>query len=88
VALSKTLRANRECILAAAELGFSKLEGLNSKIRLINHRGYGHHSAAALISMIYLCCGGSTWRYPREGEENQKNRRVGVVSPDVVYERS
>jgi Transposase len=33
-----------------------KLEGLNSKIRLINHRGYGHHSAAAVIAMIYLCC--------------------------------
>ena len=33
----------------AIELGLSnsKLEGLNSKIRLINHRGYGHHSAAA-----------------------------------------
>ncbi len=33
---------------------------LCSKIRLINHRGYGHHSAAALIAMIYLCCGGLT----------------------------
>jgi len=22
-----------------------------------HHRGYGHHSAAALIAMIYLCCG-------------------------------
>ncbi len=60
VALSKTVRANRQRILAAVELGLSnsKLEGLNSKIRLINHRGYGHHSAAALIAMIYLCAGG------------------------------
>jgi transposase len=60
--LSKTVRANRERILAAVELGLSnsKLEGLNSKIRLINHRGYGHHSAAALIAMIYLCAGGIT----------------------------
>jgi hypothetical protein len=35
-------------ILAAVQLGLSnsKLESLNSKIRLINHRGYGHHSAA------------------------------------------
>ena len=51
------MRSNRERILAAVELGLSnsKLEGLNSKIRLINHRGYGHHSAAALITMIYLC---------------------------------
>ncbi|MGH8998084.1 MAG: transposase [Acidimicrobiia bacterium] len=38
----------------------SRLEGLNSKIRLINHRGYGHRSTTALIAMIYLCCGGIT----------------------------
>jgi transposase len=68
VTLSKTIRANRDRILAAVELGLSnsKLEGLNSKIRLINHRGYGHHSAAALISMIYLCCGGITVELPTE----------------------
>ena len=68
VALSKTIRANRQRILAAIELGQSnsKLEGLNSKIRLINHRGYGHHSAAALIAMIYLCCGGITVELPTQ----------------------
>jgi len=66
--LSKTVRANRDRILAAVELGLSnsKLEGLNSKIRLINHRGYGHHSAAALIAMIYLCCGGLTVQLPTQ----------------------
>jgi len=66
VKLSATVRANRERILATVELGLanSKLEGLNSKIRLINHRGYGHHSAAALIAMIYLCCGGITVNLP------------------------
>jgi len=60
VTLSRTVRRNRDRILAAVDLGLSnsKLEGLNSKIRLINHRGYGHHSAAAVIAMIYLCCGG------------------------------
>ena len=68
VKLSKTVRANRDRILAAVELGLSnsKLEGLNSKIRLINHRGYGHHSAAAVIAMIYLCCGGLTITLPTE----------------------
>ncbi len=68
VTLSKTVRANRERIVAAVELGLSnsKLEGLASKIRLINHRGYGHHSAAALIAMIYLCCGGITVQLPTE----------------------
>jgi transposase len=66
VALSKTLRANRDRIRAAVELGLSnsKLEGLNSKIRLINHRGYGPHSATAIIAMIYLCCGRITVELP------------------------
>jgi transposase len=66
VRLSRTLRANRERLLATAELGLSnsRLEGLNSKVRLINHRGYGHHSAQALIAMIYLCCGGITIDLP------------------------
>jgi transposase len=66
VKLSRTIRQHKEGILAAVELGLSnsKLEGLNSKIRLINHRGYGHHSAAAVIAMIYLCCGGITVELP------------------------
>jgi len=68
VKLSRTVRAERDRILAAIELGLSnsKLEGLNSKVRLINHRGYGHHTPAALIAMIYLCCGGLTIQLPTE----------------------
>lgn len=68
MALSQTVRGNRDRILATIELGLSnsKLEGLNSKIRLINHRGYGHHSATALIAMIYLCCAGLTIQLPTE----------------------
>jgi transposase len=66
VKLSRTVRGSQDRVLAAIELGLSnsKLEGLNSKIRLINHRGYGHHSAAALIAMIYLCAGGITIELP------------------------
>ena len=47
-------------MIAAIELGISNalIEGINAKIRLINARGYGHHSAQALSSMIYLCLGG------------------------------
>jgi transposase len=68
VRLSRTIRAHREGILAAVEHGLSnsKLEGLNSKIRLVNHRGCGHHSAAAVIAMIYLCCGGISVQLPTE----------------------
>ena len=66
--LSRTIRRHRDQILAAVDLGLSnsKLEGLNSKIRRINHRGYGHHSAAAVIAMIYLCCSGLTVTLPTE----------------------
>jgi len=69
VSLQRTVRANRDRILAVVELGLSnsKLEGLNSKIRLINHRGYGHRSLPALIAMIYLCCGGITVQLLFEG---------------------
>lgn len=68
VSFSKTVRANRDRIIASVELGLSngKLEGINSKIRLINHRGYGHHSAVAVIAMIYLCCGGITLELPTQ----------------------
>jgi hypothetical protein len=27
-------------------------------MRLISHRSFGFHSAALLIALIYLCCGG------------------------------
>ena len=67
VALARTLRAHRDGILAAIRLGLSngRLEGLNSKIRLISHRSFGFHSAAALIALIYLCCAGVVIDLPR-----------------------
>jgi len=56
--LAKTIRRHRAGILAAIRLGLSngRLEGLNSRIRLISHRSFGFHSAAALIALVYLCC--------------------------------
>lgn len=58
VKLARTIRKHKPGVLAAIELGLSngRLEGLNSKIRLLSHRAYGFHSADALIAMIYLCC--------------------------------
>ncbi len=35
-----------------------RVEGLNSKARTITRRSYGFHSASALISLLFLCCGG------------------------------
>jgi transposase len=67
VRLARTLRAHRDGIVAAIRLGLSngRLEGLNSKIRLISHRSYGFHSADALIALVYLCCTGITIELPR-----------------------
>jgi transposase len=60
VHLAKRLQVYFEPIIAAIERGISNalIEGINAKIRLINARGYGHHSAQTLTSMIYLCLGG------------------------------
>ena len=59
--------AHRDGILAAIRLGLSngRLEGLNSKIRLISHRSFGFHSATALIALVYLCCSGTVIELPR-----------------------
>lgn len=65
--LVKRIRAHFDAIIAAIELGLSnsRLEGINSKIRVVQRRGYGH-SAPALTSMIYLCLGGITINLPTQ----------------------
>ena len=67
VRLARTLREHRAGILAAILLGVSngRLEGLNSKIRLISHRSYGLHTADALTALVYLCCTGIVIEPPR-----------------------
>ncbi len=66
VHLAKRLEVYFEEIITAIELGISNalIEGINAKIRLINARGYGHHSAQTLTSMIYLCLGGLQVKLP------------------------
>lgn len=68
IGLAKRIQAHLDGIVAAIELGVSNglIEGINSKIRLINARGYGHHSAAALTAMIYLTLGGMCPKLPTE----------------------
>jgi transposase len=60
VKLARTIREHKEGVLDAVRLGISngRLEGLNSKVRLISHRSFGFHSAAPQIALVYLCCGG------------------------------
>jgi transposase len=41
-----------------------RLEGLNSKIRLISHRAFGFHSPNPLIALVYLCCSGLIIKLP------------------------
>jgi transposase len=58
VKLARTIRAYQEGILAAIRLGLSnsRLEALNSKVRLLSHRSFGFHGPQPLIALIYLCC--------------------------------
>jgi transposase len=67
VKLARTIRRHRAGILAAVRLGLSngRLEGLNSRIRLISHRSFEFHSATPLIALVYLCCGRVTIGLPR-----------------------
>jgi len=67
VKLARTIRHHRDGILAAIRLGLNngRLEGLNSRIRLISHRSFGFHSAAPLIALVYLCCSRITIELPR-----------------------
>jgi transposase len=67
VKLARTIRRHRGGILAAIRLGLNngRLEGLNSRIRLISHRSFGFHSASPLIALVYLCCTGIAIPLPR-----------------------
>ncbi len=65
--LARTIRRYRTGILNAIRLGLDngRLEGLNSRIRLISHRSFGFHSPWPLIALIYLCCARAQVPLPR-----------------------
>ena len=60
VKLARTIRAHRAGIEATLRLGLTnaRVEALNTTLRLIVRRAYGFHSAAALIALAMLTCGG------------------------------
>jgi len=64
--LARMLKRHRTGVLNAIEhrLSNSRLEALNARIRLINHRSYGFHSPKPLIALIHLCCGQITIPLP------------------------
>jgi len=57
---ARTIRRHFDGILAYVKerLTNGLTEGINNKIRMVARRAFGFHSAKALISMIYLVCGG------------------------------
>ena len=60
VKLAQTVRKHAEGILAYLDTRMTNgpVEGINNKLRVIARRAYGFHSPGALISMLFLCCGG------------------------------
>jgi transposase len=62
IKLARTIRRHYHGILAAIRLGLSnsRMEALNSKVRLLSHRSFGFHGPQPLIALIYLCCTGLT----------------------------
>jgi transposase len=66
--LARRLEQHFDGIINTIKLGISNglIEGINAKIRLINARGYGHHSAKSLTSMIYLMLGGISPKLPTQ----------------------
>jgi transposase len=68
VRLGKTIRKHRDGILDAIRLGINqgRTEALNNKVRLINRRAYGFHSAKAALALIMLTCGPITLALPHE----------------------
>lgn len=68
VKAARTMRYRRDLILNAIEHGISngRVEGLNTKVRLIVRRGYGFHSAEAALALVMLAAGPITLQLPHE----------------------
>ena len=60
VRLARTVGKHAAGILAYLDTRMTNgpVEGINNKLRVIARRAYGFHSHGALISMLFLCCGG------------------------------
>ena len=81
--LARQIRHNFEPIIAAVELDLSnaRLEGINSRIRLIQRRGYGYRSVDSLAAMIYLCIGGVTLTLPHDQARVSNRSDAGASLP-------
>lgn len=68
VKAAKTMRERRGLIVNAIEHGISngRVEGLNTKVRLLVRRAYGFHSAEAALALVMLACGPIDLKLPHE----------------------
>ena len=68
VKAARTMRDRRGIIINAINEGISngRVEGLNTKVRLIIRRGYGFHSAKAALALVMLACGPINLTLPHE----------------------
>ena len=66
VKVAHTMRQRRTIIVNALEQGISngRVEGMNTKVRLLIRRAYGFHSAEAALALVMLVCGPITFRLP------------------------
>lgn len=67
VTLARTITKQRAGIVAAIEHGLSntRVEQVNTQIRMITRRAYGFHSPAALIALAILSLAGLCPPLPR-----------------------
>jgi len=68
VRVARTMRERRDLILNAIEHGLSngRVEGFNTKVRLIVRRAYGFHSADAALALVMLTAGPINLKLPHE----------------------
>jgi transposase len=68
VKTARTMRHRRDLILNAVEHGISngRVEGLNTKVRLITRRAYGFHSPDAALALIMLGAGPINLQLPHQ----------------------
>jgi len=68
VKVATTMRQRRDMILNAIEHGISngRVEGFNTKVRLLIRRAYGFHSADAALALVMLAAGPIELRLPHE----------------------
>ncbi|MGI8984562.1 MAG: ISL3 family transposase [Acidimicrobiales bacterium] len=73
VKAARTMRHRRDLILNAIEHGLSngRVEGLNTKVRLIVRRAYGFHSADAALALVMLGAGPIDLKLPHEHPPTQ-----------------